>query len=186
MPPPPIETLDDHMRWAYANLGMAHAAVSDGVAKYKRIHYIIRNKLYHGLKRGDMAVRPLADDEKLKLKLPRACSYCGATEELHADHLIPTARGGPNRGENLIWACSSCNSSKGAKDALTWWFSKQDVFPPVLLIRRYMKVALELAAETGVLDTRIDQLPAVPFDVEAIPIKYPPPSELRLWVVDLD
>ena len=83
-------------------------------------------------------------------------------------------------------ACRSCNSSKGAKDALAWCLSKKEGFPPVLLLRRYLKVAMELAAEAGALDAPIDQLPALPFDVSAIPIKYPAPAELRLWVVDLD
>lgn len=185
MPLPPIETLADHLRWAYANLGMAHAAVADGTVKYKRTHYIIRNRLYHGLKSGDMTPRPLAEDEKVKLKLPQVCSYCGRAGKLAADHLIPTARGGPNRGDNLILACRSCNSSKGAKDALVWWFSTVDGFPPILLLRRYLKVALELADEAGALDCPLDELPPLPFEVSAIPVRYPPPGELRLWVVDL-
>ncbi len=185
MPPPPIETLADHLRWAYANLAMAHAAVTHRADRFGKIHYAIRSRLYHGLARGDMAVRPLADDEKLKLRLPQACSYCGQTDWLSADHLIPTANGGPNRGENLVWACRSCNSSKGAKDALAWWHTARDGFPPILLLRRYLKVALELAEQVGAMDSPMDALPPLPFDVSAIPLKYPPPRELRLWVLEL-
>ena len=29
-------------------------------------------------------------------------------------------------------------------------------------------------------------VPALPFDVAAIPVKYPAPAQLRLWIVDLD
>ncbi|WP_080681919.1 HNH endonuclease [Sorangium cellulosum] len=48
------------------------------------------------------------------------CVYCGTTPppKLHGDHLIPRHRGGPESGDNLVWACRSCNSSKNARDLL--------------------------------------------------------------------
>ena len=39
-------------------------------------------------------------------------------EHLSIDHLIPIKKGGANSGENLVWACRTCNSSKCATDAL--------------------------------------------------------------------
>jgi len=44
-----------------------------------------------------------------------ACVYCGATEDLTLDHVIPRSRGGSHAPENLVTACRSCNSRKHAR-----------------------------------------------------------------------
>lgn len=41
------------------------------------------------------------------------CQYCGATKKLTIDHIIPRCRGGQDTWENLVVACSSCNTKKG-------------------------------------------------------------------------
>ncbi|KAM7252234.1 hypothetical protein ACFE04_024117 [Oxalis oulophora] len=43
------------------------------------------------------------------------CQYCSARENLTIDHVIPLARGGEWTWENLVTACSKCNSKKGKK-----------------------------------------------------------------------
>lgn len=45
------------------------------------------------------------------------CQYCGDRDELTFDHLIPRARGGLTRWDNVVTACSPCNLKKGAGDA---------------------------------------------------------------------
>ena len=101
---PKIKTVRQHIAWSYANLGRADAALETGETKYSRIHHIIRNKLYHGLTSGAMNMRPLYDDERLKMKLPQICSYCGSDKKLSIDHLIPQIKGGPHDADNLVWA----------------------------------------------------------------------------------
>lgn len=49
-----------------------------------------------------------------------ACVYCGATDDLTCDHVVPLVRGGTNDNENLATACRSCNSSKGDKLLCEW------------------------------------------------------------------
>lgn len=44
-----------------------------------------------------------------------ACAYCGATEHLEVDHVVPLSRGGANTERNLVIACRSCNAAKNAK-----------------------------------------------------------------------
>jgi len=44
-----------------------------------------------------------------------ACQYCGAKHELTFDHLVPRARGGETRWDNVVAACSPCNLAKGSK-----------------------------------------------------------------------
>lgn len=44
-----------------------------------------------------------------------ACVYCGATERLTQDHVVPLAAGGTHSPDNVVPACLSCNCSKGAR-----------------------------------------------------------------------
>ena len=41
------------------------------------------------------------------------CQYCGSTRRLTIDHVIPRCRGGDDSWENLVVACSTCNTKKG-------------------------------------------------------------------------
>jgi 5-methylcytosine-specific restriction endonuclease McrA len=45
----------------------------------------------------------------------QTCQYCGSTRNLTIDHLIPRCRGGADSWENLLLACSKCNTVKGHK-----------------------------------------------------------------------
>ena len=42
------------------------------------------------------------------------CQYCGATDDLHIDHIHPVAFGGGNEMKNLQVLCRDCNLRKGA------------------------------------------------------------------------
>jgi 5-methylcytosine-specific restriction endonuclease McrA len=47
-----------------------------------------------------------------------ACQYCGKkfpTSELSLDHVVPRSRGGGDTWENLVCACTGCNSRKADK-----------------------------------------------------------------------
>lgn len=43
------------------------------------------------------------------------CQYCGSTRHLTIDHVIPKSKGGSENWDNLVVACSSCNTKKGDK-----------------------------------------------------------------------
>ncbi|XP_010414876.1 PREDICTED: uncharacterized protein LOC104700959 isoform X2 [Camelina sativa] len=43
------------------------------------------------------------------------CQYCSSRENLTIDHVIPISRGGEWTWQNLVTACSRCNSRKGQK-----------------------------------------------------------------------
>jgi len=44
------------------------------------------------------------------------CRKCGATKDLHIDHIVPVACGGTNDLDNLQFLCRSCNMAKGASN----------------------------------------------------------------------
>lgn len=54
------------------------------------------------------------------------CPYCGVRMEgkrmsrLTVDHFVPLNRGGTNRLENLMPACSRCNTDKGDSEPYVW------------------------------------------------------------------
>jgi hypothetical protein len=185
MPNPPADTLGRLLHWSYANLAMAHAAVNQDVTKYNRVHFMIRAKLYKGLNTGSMQMGSLMDDERLKMVLPNACAYCGMAEKLTLDHMISSHSGGIESADNAVWVCRSCNSSKGAKDFFIWWGNRNAAFPPLLLVRRYLKLCHKLAEERGLLECSVDKLTNIPFDPVSIPVKFPAPNLCCLWVVEL-
>ncbi len=145
---------------------------------------MIRAKLQRGLLDGTMMMGSLYDDERIKMTAQQACSYCGDTDRLCADHLIPKMRGGPDASDNLILACRRCNSSKGGRDLLEWMTAKE-LFPPLLLLRRYIKIVARYCEEHGPLDSPLDRLEdeaPMPFDVRLLPTRFPPLNELTLQV----
>jgi 5-methylcytosine-specific restriction endonuclease McrA len=69
---------------------------------------------YNRLRRLGVALPdPEADEYALVLRRD-PCSYCGGSSE-HIDHIVPIARGGDGRWDNLTAACANCNFSKSAK-----------------------------------------------------------------------
>lgn len=180
---PTIETVWDHISWSYANLARADAALNEGCSKYKRHHHIIRSKLFSGLRTGKMSMRSLYDDERLKMTLPQACCYCGSTAGLSLDHLIPRFRGGEDEGDNLVWACRSCNSSKGKADLLQW-MDRRGVFPPLFLLRRYLKLVTRYCQKHDILELPVNEateLP-LPFELSLLPHHFPELGLLEHWV----
>ena len=45
-----------------------------------------------------------------------ACVYCGSSEDLTFDHVIPKRHGGKTRWDNIVSACARCNWKKGGRD----------------------------------------------------------------------
>lgn len=56
------------------------------------------------------------------------CAYCGGTprkgQRLTRDHLDPISNGGRTIQSNIVPACSSCNSSKGATEWREWYMAQ--------------------------------------------------------------
>ena len=41
------------------------------------------------------------------------CAYCGTSESLTLDHVMPKSRGGASSWDNWVTACKTCNAKKG-------------------------------------------------------------------------
>lgn len=49
------------------------------------------------------------------------CAYCGKKEKLTFEHVVPFSKGGSFGKENIIPACTACNSSKNDMDYDHWY-----------------------------------------------------------------
>lgn len=173
-------TIREYFNWLYANLSMAHSALKNHHQQYNRVDYMIRAKIYKGLNNGTMHITSLYEDEKCKLNDIK-CVYCGTNEMLTLDHLVPRFRGGEDSGDNLIYACKSCNSSKNKKDLVDWYNEKNE-FPPILVLRRYLKLAYKYFEGNGCFEysyKSIDRLCDM-FRLDLLPYEFPEPKDLRL------
>ncbi|MCP5047342.1 MAG: HNH endonuclease [bacterium] len=179
-----LNTVKELLFWSYANLAMAHTAVNAKQEKYAPFNFMIRSRLFKGLMDGSMNVRTLLDDEKIKLLSGNKCSYCGITEHLSIDHIFPKKFGGKDEGDNLIYACKSCNSSKGKKGLMEWMNSK-NIFPPLMILRRYLKLIIIYCIENNLMECSVEELKnqKLPFNLEYVPVSYPKPSELKLEII---
>ena len=176
-----IETVRHLIYYSYANLAMAHTAIDKKQEKYEIFNFMIRAKLFKGLKDGTMNMRTIFDDEKIKLQTGQICNYCGSADNLALDHIFPQKLGGKDDAENLIFACRSCNSSKGKKDLMVWMAIREQ-FLPLMIIRRYLKLTFNYRNENGLLDKQVDEITGMelPFRIDLLPTNFPKPNELTL------
>ena len=174
-------TVSELLYCSYANLAMAHYAVSRGLQKYDRTSFMIRARLMKGLSSGTMQIRSFFDDEKHKLSNGARCVYCGSEERLSVDHIFPKVKGGSDSSDNLVCCCKYCNSSKGNKDLMEWYAGKGE-FPPLLILRRYLKLVHQFCVENDIMDCLLEELDDSqwPFHLKSIPTDYPAPSSLIL------
>ena len=183
-PSSPIEpkTIREALFWSYANLAMAYAYKRHSEATYQKVDYIVRNKTYHGLLHGKLQIGSFLKDEKSKLASPQVCTYCGTNDALSLDHLVPQFSGGAHSADNLVVACRSCNSSKGKLDFLEW-MAKRKQFPPLKLLRRYLKLAIAYCTENGLMEVSLQGVsalvPPLPVAVALLPYDFPDPRSFR-------
>ena len=105
-------------------------------------------------------------DERRKFE--GKCIYCGGLAT-SVDHLIPRMARGPDSADNLVAACRSCNSSKGARDLFDWAARKR--FFPLIATRRYLVLAWRWCERAGALDALLEDLRRLdpPFRTHGLP-----------------
>jgi hypothetical protein len=160
---------------------MAHSALAKDQQKYSKINYIVRARLYKGLMEESMSVGSICQDERIKMASGGKCSYCGGSELLSIDHVFPRFVGGIDRCDNLVYACRKCNSSKGKKDLMEW-MRERDQFPPLMVLRRYLKLAIDWSSNNAAMELDLQSAKefGLPFNIDLIPIRFPPPGNLSL------
>lgn len=107
-----------------------HVWVSFGRDRVKAVQRAIALNEMHALERRALLGRVRAANESLKGRVfardKYKCVYCGATDDLVIDHVIPFVRGGSTDMRNIVTACAACNQSKNDRDPMEFLCGMQD------------------------------------------------------------
>ena len=175
------KTIGESLYWSYAQMAMAFASSRHGKPTYQQSDFIVRGNIYYGLLSGRLNLGSFFRDEQEKITGGSFCSYCGGADHLSLDHLIPQLRGGEDDASNLVTACRSCNSSKGAKDLLEWATSRGEL-PTLVLLRRYLKLAIGHCVRNDLMSVPLADSatldPPLPFALASGPHTLPEPALL--------
>ncbi|MFB6267822.1 MAG: HNH endonuclease [Halodesulfurarchaeum sp.] len=147
MPPAAVETYEDLIYYEYAKL-IAAAADMEG-------NYGFIMDRMQKLAAGEIEMSDVVREDRYQLQDGfEECIYCGATENLTFDHLVPTSEGGPDIISNQVPACQSCNSSKGAQDVIEWYQTRETSIPR-LVWGKYLKLKYDTYEQEGMLDEEL-------------------------------
>lgn len=87
-----------------------------------RLYHRQKSKRRKALERGSIGIQVTGRQVQARYaQFDHRCAYCGATGDLHMDHLVPITKGGTHCLGNLIPACTACNFSKFTHEAETWY-----------------------------------------------------------------
>ncbi len=113
MPPPAVKTIRDLIYWQYA-------AIMTGAATGRKNEWGLRMSFLMKLKSGEISWSTSVAEWLLEMEKPGVCIYCGGTDALTTEHILPRSRGGENVTDNVVRVCRTCNSSKGSKGLYEW------------------------------------------------------------------
>ena len=151
-PPKYVQTVRHLLYWHYAQLIARSAGFPDNygfvISRYKK------------LVSGEMSWSSSIRDYERELEKGRVCVYCGSTEGVSTDHVVPVSRAGVdprimalvNSADNCVTACKKCNSSKGDTDIFEWYGKDRLDDIPKLVLSKFLKLAYRLHETQGTLD----------------------------------
>jgi len=94
-----------------------------------------RNAGYARARRAKMKLNGtyLITLEEVRVLISSPCFYCAKVSRSTIDHVIPIDLGGVDGIGNLVSACKSCNSSKGAQTIMQWRLKRERMGKPLPL-----------------------------------------------------
>lgn len=149
MPPSMVKSIRDLIFWQYAKI----IATSAGMDNYRFI-----TSRYQKLRKNEITWSSAIREYIKERESPNECAYCGSKEKLTLEHILPTARNGPNIADNAVWVCKSCNSSKGAKRLYEWFGLDNANNIPRIAEGKYLKLLYDLHEQNGTLDLSVERL----------------------------
>ncbi|MFX0181449.1 MAG: HNH endonuclease [Candidatus Hodarchaeota archaeon] len=149
-----VKTVRELIYWLYADL-IARAAGFEG-------QYGFVMSRYKKLKSGEMKWSSSIRDKQKEWEKGKMCVYCEATKGVTHDHIIPASRAGVDprvknlleSADNCVWACKTCNSSKGARDIFEWYGEEKINEIPRLVLSKFLKLTYRLHKTQGTLDLK--------------------------------
>lgn len=106
------------LRWAFDGIEGKRVSGFSNIAK--AVYFAARPSMaIKGIPKSSGSRKKLSDKHRMMI-LERdnfTCQYCGRSAPdviLEIDHIVPVAKGGTNKPENLVTACKECNRGKRA------------------------------------------------------------------------
>lgn len=184
MPDRDVKTIRDLIYYQYAKIITRRAFSAPDGQEAKRQHYGFIKQTFRQLKSGEKSWSDITREDWQLVEAERACGYCGATENLHKEHLVPKSLcirpecatcGTIQSIHNQVFACGPCNTQKGTMGLYEFFRSRHPTEPkfydriPPLLEKKYLKTIYNCHNCAGTLDkepiTRRD-IPVL--DIDAI------------------
>lgn len=163
MPDREVKTIRDLIFYQYAKI-IAKSAL--GLEAKKTAYGFIKNT-FRQLRDDDKKWSEILREDRQFIEADKKCVYCGSDSDLQWEHIVPKSLTINERCpscdriqgiHNQIWACRSCNASKGANGL--YHFLRElhpdakpfsDILPP-LLEKKYLKTIYYCHQCKGTLD----------------------------------
>ena len=154
MPDRDVITIRDVIYFQYAKL-IARSAhkLPDGHAVKAKCYGFVK-KTFRDLQSGRKRWSDILREDRQLVEAPKACLYCGATDNLTWEHIVPRSLKINDRCatcdviqgiHNQVWCCAACNSRKGARGLYSFY---REILPekpkfydyiPALAEKKYLK-----------------------------------------------
>lgn len=144
MPPGYVRTIREEIYYEYGKL-MSRSILGE-------IKYGFVTDRFKALRDGTIAMSDTIREWQREQELPKGCVFCGASDDLQTDHLIPRNRGGTDEADNLVLTCQPCNGSRGDKGVFEWLGLKKKDNLHRLVAGKYLKELYALHEKAGTLD----------------------------------
>jgi hypothetical protein len=71
---------------------------------------------------------------------------------------------------------------KQEKYGLMEWMNAKERFPPLMILRRYLKLIIEYCEKENLMDSHIEELRGqnYPFNIELVPLNFTKPNILQM------
>jgi ribosomal protein S27AE len=163
MPDRDVKTVRDLIYYQYAKV-MARSAFGPDA---KRTSYGFIKKSFRDLRESRQRWSDVTREDKQFIQTEKLCVYCGATENLQWEHIVPRSIRVNDRCQscekllgihNQVWACGKCNLEKCDKGLYTFFRdrltgdAKYYDRIPALLEKKYLKTVYWCHECAGTMD----------------------------------
>jgi hypothetical protein len=151
MPPRYVKSIRDELFYEYTKL-MSRSVFG------RKLNYGFISDRFKAFREGQINMSGSIREWQREQELPKACVFCGDLSNLQMDHLIPKSRGGADSADNVVWACGSCNASRGDKGVFVWLGLKKKDDLHRLVAGKYLKLLFELHTTERTLDVSVSEI----------------------------
>lgn len=146
MPHASVKTIRQLIYWEYAKL-ISGSTLGDR----KSWGFVMHS--YQKLNNGKIHPSNILRDNKRFFEDGQKCVYCGKTEYLEWDHIIPQVKLSLDTIDNQVLACKHCNCCKGGRDPFEWYGKERMYEIPRVVLGKYLKLIYDIHEKQGTLDS---------------------------------